>query len=116
MYGESFIKRFKRTAMADYLNGRSGDTLGEVSLHKLINQRYLRYKKGAVVFLSLAELMGEANINRALANLMKKKVGDHQNPATSLDLIRHIKQMSQPAHCGQIDDWFKSVVVFNNKI
>ncbi|NQZ07732.1 MAG: hypothetical protein HRT35_11270 [Algicola sp.] len=116
MYGESFIKQFKRTAMADYLNGRSGDTLGEVPLHKLINQRYLRYKKGAVVFLSLTELMGEANINQALANLMAEKVGDRQNPATSLDLIRHIKQMAQPAHYAQIDDWFKSVVIFNNKI
>jgi ABC-2 type transport system permease protein len=116
MYGPTFIERFKRIAMGDYLNGRSGDIHGEVPLHKLINQRYLRYKKGAVVFLSLVQLIGETEVNRALANLLAEKAGNVTNPATSLDLIRHIKQVAPVKFHGQINDWFMSVVVFNNSI
>jgi ABC-2 type transport system permease protein len=116
MYGPEFIQRFKRIAMGDYLNGRSGDIHGEVPLHKLINQRYLRYKKGAVVFLSLAELIGETQLNRALANLLTEKAGNVKHPATSLDLVRHIKQMAPAKYHDQIDDWLTSVVVFNNAI
>jgi ABC-2 type transport system permease protein len=116
IYGPSIIEQFKRIAMSDYLNGRSGDIHGEVPLHKLIDQRYLRYKKGAVVFLSLAQLIGETQVNQALASLLAEKANDVKKPATSLDLIRHIKQVAPEKYHAQIDDWFTSVVVFNNSI
>lgn len=116
IYGESYVDKVMADSTMQYLKGRSADTTGETSLHKLLGQRYLRYHKGPVVFNAIRHLISEKSLNQALRALLSKKGNTYQNYATSLDLIREIKTNSPVQHHQLIDEWLTAIVTYDLSI
>lgn len=68
---------------------------------------HLSYSKGLVVMYRLKELIGEEQVNRALANLIKKHAYPNPRPV-STDLLAELYKVSSPAVYPQIDTLLKN--------
>ncbi|MFK7924375.1 MAG: M1 family aminopeptidase, partial [Bacteroidia bacterium] len=74
------------------------------------DQPYVAYQKGAVVLYAIQTLIGEKQLNLALASLLEKHAYP-QMPASSLDLLAAILAQSPAEHHSLIRQWFTDVCI-----
>jgi len=116
-FGKQQALKFLKIQMNRYLSGRANDTGTEPPLTNVEpEQSYISYGKGAVVFYSIAELIGEVNLNRALGDFLRETVSQKNRYPVSADLIRFIDQAVPDSLTYLIKDMFQSVTFYENKI
>lgn len=115
-YGKDKMKKFLQYEMDDYLNGRSSEAEAERPLMKTESQQYIHYNKASVVMYYLKEMIGEKNVNAALANLIKEF--GYKNPpyATSNYAVREFKKVTPDSLQYLISDMFENITLFNNRM
>lgn len=115
-YGEDKMKKFLKYEMDDYLNGRSSEPEAEQPLMKTESQQYIHYNKASVVMYYLKEMIGEKNVNAALANLLKE-FGYKKPPyPTSNYAVREFKKVTPDSLQYLISDMFENITLFNNRM
>jgi len=115
-YGKDKMKKFLEYEMNDYLSGRSRELEAERPLMKTESQQYIHYNKASVVMYYLKEMIGEKNVNSALANLIKEF--GYKNPpyATSNYAVREFKKVTPDSLQYLISDMFENITLFNNRM
>ncbi len=115
-YGKDKMKKFLEYEMDDYLNGRSFETEGENPIMKTENQQYIHYNKASVVMYYLKEMIGEKNVNKAMANLITEYAYKNPPYATSNAAIREFKKVTPDSLQYLISDMFENITLFSNRM
>ncbi len=108
-YGEAAATTALTFELERYLTGRAGRT--EVPLVQTQREPFLYYAKGALVMMATRDLLGEAAVNRALADLATQS--RHGALLTSLDLLEALQQEASPANRDLLQDWWSRVVLYD---
>jgi aminopeptidase N len=97
-----------------YLAGRSREEQRERTLANAGDQAYLYYSKAALVFHAIRDLIGERALNSALHRLLDEN--RQTATATTLDLLRELRNVSTPAQFALVDEWFEKIVLYDFKV
>jgi len=115
-YGKDKMKKFLEYEMDDYLSGRSYETEAENPLMKTEQQQYIHYNKASVVMYYLKEMIGEKNVNGALANLIKEYAYKNPPYPTSNAAVREFKKATPDSLQYLISDMFENITLFSNRM
>jgi aminopeptidase N len=91
VYGREHIRRFLKYELDRYLRNRGGEVVEELPLARVEEQPYIHYQKGSLVMYWLKEVVGEATVNGALAQLLGQyafKAAPYPNTRDFLRLLR----------------------------
>jgi hypothetical protein len=115
-YGPESMKKFLRQQLDGYLRGRAQERAEEKPLLRVEPlQGYIHYNKGGQVMYALADYIGEDNVSRALAQLVKDYGFKGPPYPTSLDLENYLKKVTPPEFQYLYDDWFDNITIFDNR-
>lgn len=115
-YGDRSMQKFLHLEMEYYLRGRAQEHNEEEPLYKVDeNQGYIHYGKGAVVMYALQDYIGEDNVNKGLAELIKEFGFKGPPYPVSLDLIRCLKMYTPPDYQYLYDDMFENITLYDNR-
>lgn len=115
-YGRDQMRRFLKYELDNYLSSRGGELIEELPLMLVENQPYIHYRKGSLVMYALRDYIGEAALNRALARFIRDK-GFQQPPyTTTRELLSYIEAEVPPEQMGLIDDLFREITLFENRV
>ncbi len=115
-YGRSQMRKFLKYELDRYLRRRSGELVEELPLALVENQPYIHYDKGSLVFYQLRELLGEATVNRVLAEFVRTHAFQGPPFPTSRDLIAQLRAAAPADQQSAIDDLFESIVLYSNRV
>jgi len=115
-YGEAMMRKFLKYEMDSYLGGRAQERRAEQPLYKVENQQYIHYRKGSVVMYALADYIGEDKVNQALSSYIKEVKYQEPPYTTSLDLVRHLRQVTPDSLQYLITDMFERITLYENKV
>jgi ABC-2 type transport system permease protein len=114
-YGKKKVRSILITEMDKYFSGRSSEAIEEVALMRVENQQYIHYRKGAVVMMSLVDLLGEERMNNALSRFIKQfKFSEGIHP-TTLDLQSFISQGANKDELSFIKSVFEEINLYDLK-
>lgn len=108
--GREHVRQLLEIELDRYLSGRAEDTYAEVPLYKVDDQAYLFYHKAAVVLCALRDLLGQETLERAIRAMTQER------QPTSLDLVRHLHAVADPAQRELIDQWTREVVLYDLRV
>jgi len=108
-------RRFLRYVLDRYLIGRSRETSGETPL-AVTERGYGAYEKGALVMFALQERLGEDRFNSALQSLMDEAVAGSPPYPTTLDLMRHLREVTPDSLQEFLEDAFDRIVFYDNRV
>jgi len=109
-YGKKNALKFIDIQLKRYLNGRGQAPSEEFPLIFVSpEQSYISYGKGAVVFYTLSEYLGEEKLNLILQSFFNQLKNQPPPYPTSLDLINHLKQNTPDSLGYLIKDMFETV-------
>jgi aminopeptidase N len=114
-FGDRQMKRYLRHELDGYLQGRTLERKQELPLYKVEGQGYIHYQKASLVFYALADAIGEAAVNRALAALLAKHAFRGPPYPTSLDLMAELKVVTPPDKQPLLADLFEHITLFENR-
>jgi ABC-type transport system involved in multi-copper enzyme maturation permease subunit len=115
-YGDRAMRKFLHLEMETYLRGRAQEHNEEEPLYKVDeNQGYIHYGKGAVVMYALQDYIGEDNVNKGLAELIKEFGFKGPPYPVSLDLIRCLKMYTPPEYQYLYDDMFENITLYDDR-
>lgn len=115
-YGDRSMRKFLHMEMETYLRGRAQEHNEEEPLYKVDeNQGYIHYGKGAVVMYALQDYIGEDNVNKGLAELIKEFGFKGPPYPVSLDLIRCLKMYTPPEYQYLYDDMFENITLYDDR-
>lgn len=103
LHGREPVRQLLDYERDRYLAGRAGAEERERPLMTVLDQPYVYYSKGALVFYAIRNLLGERALNTALRRLATT------NNATTTDLLAQLRAVSTDAQYTRIDGWFRSV-------
>jgi ABC-2 type transport system permease protein len=106
--GRDQVRELLDIELDRYLAGRSREEQRERTLANAGDQPYIYYSKGALVFQAVRDLIGEDALNAAL----RKLLDENREAATTLDLLRQLRNVSTPAQFAIIDEWFEKIVLY----
>ena len=112
-YGKDQIRKFLKYELDRYLAGRGSDPEGELPLYRVENQQYIHYRKGSVIMYSLKDYLGEDVVNSALRALIAERGFSAEPHATSLDLLRHLKEAAPLDQHHLIEDLVEKITIFD---
>lgn len=115
-YGKDRIRQFLKFELDQYLDDRSEDAEGELSLKRVESQPYIYYRKGALVMYALKDYLGEDIINRSLRRLITLKAYRSEPYALSTDLIDILKQQSPAEYVSLIEDFLEKITLYDLSI
>jgi len=105
MYGRKQMK--ERLAIHKQIYDSQKGFVNQTSLLKVNKgDAYIAYSKGAVVFVTISELIGEQKLNLALRNFILKHKYPNPKPI-SLDLLNEILEVSDKSYHSKIKSLFK---------
>jgi hypothetical protein len=120
-YGKEYMRIVLRHFLDRYLRGRAGEVRHEPPLALVQREPYVWYEKGGQIMYTLADYIGEDNINGALRNfLMHYRYANAEGsqdqpwPDTRL-LIDEIKARTPSDLQYLVDDGFNRIVLYDNK-
>ncbi|HSS28619.1 MAG TPA: M1 family aminopeptidase, partial [Usitatibacter sp.] len=114
-YGDAKMKRFLRYELDMYLRGRSVESKAEQPLYRNENQQYIHYRKGSLAMYELQDAIGEDNVNRALAEFLKKWAFKGPPYPDSRDLLKEFRAVTPPDYQYLIGDLFETITLFENR-
>jgi aminopeptidase N len=116
-YGPDQIRRFLKYELDNYLSNRKGEAVEELPLERVENQGYVHYRKGSLAMYLLAERLGEASVNRALARFVAKYRFKGAPYLRSTDLIAEFrKEAKTPEQQQLITDLFERITLYDLKV
>jgi aminopeptidase N len=114
LHGREQVRALLEYELDRYLAGRSGEEQRERTLMTARSQPYIYYSKGAIVFYAIRDLIGEASLNNALRRFIGEERG--RADATTLDLLRHLRAVSNDAQFALIDKWLQKIVLYDFRV
>jgi hypothetical protein len=115
-YGRERMRRFLKYELDTYLSSRGGELIEELPLMRVEDQPYIHYNKGSLVFYRLREEIGEANLNRALANFIRDKAFQQPPYTTTLEMLDYIRAQTPPEKQQLIEELFAKIVLYDIKV
>jgi aminopeptidase N len=77
---------------------------------------YVHYQKGAHTLYALKDAIGEAALNRALANFLRKYAYKANPYPTSLDFLKLLRAEAGPTYQQLITDLFEKITLWNLQV
>lgn len=115
-YGKAMIRRFLRNDLDVYLEGRANERGEETPLLTAYpHQEYINYQKGALIFYSLSDYLGEEKLNKVLAEYLAKYSFQGPPLPHSLGLRDAIASIVPDSLSYLLPDYFETVTLYNNK-
>ncbi len=120
-YGIKITQQFIKDEMKRYFQKRSWAKENEKPLSHVDDQDHVYYDKGAVNLYALQTVLGEDKMNQAIKSFyddwsVVNVLEVEGRYATSLDLISYLETALPDSLNYLIDDLFKDVVFYDNKI
>ncbi|MGZ8363568.1 MAG: M1 family aminopeptidase, partial [Caulobacteraceae bacterium] len=115
-YGPDMIRKFLKYELNTYLRQRGGEAVEEVPLARVENQPYIHYRKGSLVMYRLQDEIGEAAVNRALANLIRQYGFKGAPFPTTLDFLRLLRAEAPADKQQLIPDLFEKITLYDVKV
>nr|QLH55558.1 hypothetical protein [Myxococcus virescens] len=115
LHGEAQVHQVLAFDLDRYLRGRAEEDGEEPPLLQTKDQSYLYYGKGAVVMHALADLLGEATLDRALRQFVQR----HAHPApqpTASDLLARLHDVATESARPLVNQWLTEVVLYDLKV
>ncbi len=113
VHGRKAIEPVVAIELRNYLSGRAGRP--EVPMALATDQSYLYYAKGALVFTALEDLIGEQNVNRALAELLKEGTAPGASPRAT-DLVKCLREVTPVEHQSLLDEWLLGTALYDLRV
>lgn len=116
-YGKAMIRRFLRSDLDVYLQGRANERGKENTLLTAYpHQEYINYQKGALLFYALSDYLGEENLNTIFASYLSHYA--YQGPPLphSLGLRDAIAEITPDSLSYLIKDFFEAITLYDNKV
>ena len=98
-----------------YLAGRATAEDEEVPLARTRDEAWLYYRKGSLVMLAIADLVGEEAFDGALRDLVTAEAGAGHQPTVD-DLLRRIYAVTPPADQPLVHQWLEEVVLYDLRV
>ncbi|MBI4851683.1 MAG: hypothetical protein HY819_07800 [Acidobacteria bacterium] len=114
-YGKENIRKYLKYELDRYLRGRSSEDKKENPMSKVQNQPYIHYQKGSLVMYALKDYIGEEAVNNALKNFASEVAYKEPPYPSSIELIKHLKEVTPPDLQYLIEDLFENITLFENK-
>jgi aminopeptidase N len=114
-YGKDMMRRFLKYELDRYLRGRGGEVLEELPLARVENQPYIHYQKGSLAMYWLKEVVGEAQVNRAMARLLQQYAFKSAPYPNTQDFLKLLREEAGPEHDALIDDLFLKITLLDVK-
>ncbi|HEX4334156.1 MAG TPA: M1 family aminopeptidase [Usitatibacter sp.] len=114
-YGDAKMKRFLRYELDMYLRGRSVEQRAELPLYRNENQQYIHYRKGSLAMYDFQDAIGEDNVNKALAEFLRKWAFKGPPYPTSRDLLAEFRAVTPPDYQYLVGDLFETITLFENR-
>jgi ABC-2 type transport system permease protein len=115
-FGSKNINKFLKYEQTKYLRSRSLEKKKEVPLNLVDQQSYIAYQKGSVALYALKDYLGESELNQELSNFMKFYSYREAPYPTSVDLLRNLEKATPDSLKYIIDDLFRTITLFSNRI
>jgi ABC-2 type transport system permease protein len=115
-YGEAKIREFLRYELDTYLRGRTQEALEEMPLMRAEGQQYIHYNKGAVVMMAIADRIGIAAMNTALAELINEYKFSSDTQPTTITLLDAIKGQAEQQHHKFIEQQFSQISLYDLRL
>jgi len=112
-YGEIKLRKFLTHELDRYLRGRSSERIEEMPLLRAENQAYIHYQKGSIVMMALVNKLGEERLNQALQALLNEYQFREDLYPTTLDLVRHLNNVSNETEQAYIKDLFEQITIYD---
>ncbi len=113
-YGPDLMRRFLKYELDGYLRGRGGERIEELPLLRVENQPYIHYNKGSLIMYALRDYVGEAPLDHALAEYIKRVRFQQPPYTTSRELFAAIRAAA-PQQQALFDDFFDHIVLYDNR-
>ncbi len=114
-YGVDKVRHFLEYELEKYLVNRSKEQGRETPLALVEGQDYVYYRKGSVVMAQLEQAMGEAPLNRALANFVAKVRFQPPPFTTTVELLDEIRAQAPAGIDRLIEDLFETITLMDCK-
>lgn len=114
-YGPEKIRKFLKYELDSYLRGRSVERLEEMPLYRSENQSYIHYRKGSVVMMAIKDRIGEARLNKALADFLTAYKYQSKPYPTTRDLMAYLNQDTNKQEKAFISNLFEHITLYDLK-
>jgi len=115
-FGPLAMRRFLRFELDNYLRGRAQERNEEVPLFRVdTNQGYIHYGKGAMVMYAMQDYIGEANVNKGLADFVQQFRFKGPPYPVSTDLMACLKKYTPPEYMYLYDDLWENITLYGNR-
>ncbi len=114
-YGREHMRKFLAFELDRYLAGRGREAHRELPLVRVENQPHIHYNKGSLVMYALREYVGEAEVNRVLADYLAA-VGFSGPPyPTARGLVERLAAVVPADRRYLIEDLFETITLYDNR-
>ena len=114
-FPEEQIKRFLKYELNSYLTGRTFERKKEMPIELVESQGYIHYRKGSLLMYALQDYITEDSVNAALKRFNKDWAFKEGIYPTSKDLIGYFEAVTPDSLKYIIDDFFRTIVLYENK-
>jgi hypothetical protein len=121
LHGKDYMHRVLHHFLDGYLRGRAGEIRRERPLALVERERYVWYEKGGQVLYTLADMVGEDQINAALREfLLKHRYANAGTTASgpypdTREFVETLRAHTPPEYRYLVDDGFNKIVLYDNK-
>jgi ABC-2 type transport system permease protein len=115
-YGKKRLRNMLKFEMDRYLTGRTREAINELPLMRVENQPYIHYNKGALVMMSIADLIGEKRLNDVLSEFLLKFKFVESNFPTTIDLLSFMTMNVSEEESIIINRLFKEIDIYDLKM
>ncbi|NER14497.1 hypothetical protein GWK08_13670 [Leptobacterium flavescens] len=111
--GSGSLWQLSKNATQRYFSGRSFSSDPEPPLYLVGGESYLQYGKAYHVMQALKEMIGEAQLNVVLKELVDEYNGGTEFKVTSPDLLEKLYNITPQEKHSLIDDLFKRIMTYD---
>lgn len=115
-YGKQQMRKFLKYELDRYLRRRGGEVLEELPLARVEDQPYIHYQKGSLALYWLKEVIGEAALNKVMAQLLKQYAFKSAPYPNTTDFLRLLRAEAGPQHDQLITDLFEKITLVDVKV
>lgn len=115
-YGMDMTAKFLKESNNLYIGSRAFEDKKESSLKSVDNQGYIYYQKGSLVLYAIQQLLGEAKINIALSNLVKKYGYKEPPYPNSYALLDEIYSLTPDSLKTTVKSGLEEIIIYSTDI
>lgn len=115
-YGPAHMRKFLSYELDTYLSARGRSPRGEPPLIRAEGQAHIRYNKGAVAMYALKDAVGEATVNRVLAQLVREHGLKTSPYTTAADFMRLLRKEVGKEHQQLVTDLFERITLWELQV